>query len=102
MRTDLYSHFPPPIPANHIILGAKEVVVTDLPELVGIMEENVRLNDLPNCRAAALTWGDDPAPFNPPFDIILLADVVRTHFVSTEGQRRRKTEKLTLRPSFAL
>ena len=53
------------------------MIITDLPELLGLMEENVRLNELDNCKAAALTWGDNPAPFNPPFDIILLADVVR-------------------------
>lgn len=60
-----------------MIKGAKEVVITDLPQLVGLMEENIKMNSLDNCKAAALTWGDDPAPFNPPFDVILIADVVR-------------------------
>ena len=57
-------------------LGAAEVIITDLPQLVGLMEENIRMNEVTNCRAMALTWGDDPAPFNPPFDVILIADVV--------------------------
>lgn len=58
--------------------GAKEVVVTDLPQLVGLINENIKLNNVQaNCRAEALTWGDDPAPFNPPYDVILISDVVR-------------------------
>lgn len=57
-------------------VGAKEVITTDLPQLVDLIQANIDMNNLTNCRAAALTWGDDPAPFNPPFDVILIADVV--------------------------
>lgn len=63
------------------------------------MEENIRLNELDNCKAAALTWGDNPAPFNPPFDIILLADVVRPQ--STQLSQSQDLGKLFLTRSFA-
>lgn len=63
---------------GHPLLGAKEVITTDLPQLVDLIQANIDMNNLTNCRAAALTWGDDPAPFNPPFDVILIADVVRS------------------------
>jgi predicted nicotinamide N-methyase len=59
-------------------IGAQEVVVTDLGSLVELMDENIKMNGVQaNCVSKELFWGADPAPFNPPFDVILLSDVVR-------------------------
>jgi hypothetical protein len=62
------------------MIGA-DVIVTDLGSLVELMDENIKMNGVEkHCESKELFWGADPAPFKPPFDVILLSDVVRTIF----------------------
>lgn len=56
-----------------------QVVITDLPKLVPLMELNIeknRHNLLGNITAESLTWGEDISHFKPPVDIVLVADCV--------------------------
>jgi predicted nicotinamide N-methyase len=65
------------------LLGAKMVILTDLPPLVPLLESNARRNGLatPRVSAAALDWGDAALP--PSFrveawEVVLMADPVYT------------------------
>eukprot|EP00731_Ephydatia_muelleri_P027744 Em0019g617a len=60
------------------MLGAHEVAVTDMK--TASAERNVRLNRhnlINDCiEVSHLEWGKDISHFNPPFDVILAADVI--------------------------
>lgn len=72
-----------------LILHTQEIVLTDLEEMVDLMEENVKLFN-ENCELSSmepaesttkidvipLDWRHDPSPVKPPFDLILGCDVV--------------------------
>jgi len=62
------------------LLGASSAILTDLPHLVHLLEDNVSRNSLGisgcNVSVAPLPWGCDPKKLNPPFDLILASDVV--------------------------
>lgn len=57
-----------------------KVVLCDRPPLVPLIQQNVAQNNLQNkCRVEAFTWGDDANVLlrdEPPFDVVLLSDVV--------------------------
>jgi len=57
-------------------LGA-EVWLTDLPKLLPLLTHNAKINGLEkNVHIESLSWGDDVDNFSPPFDVILLSDVI--------------------------
>eukprot|EP00002_Diphylleia_rotans_P001577 TRINITY_DN10874_c0_g1_i1.p1 TRINITY_DN10874_c0_g1~~TRINITY_DN10874_c0_g1_i1.p1 ORF type:complete len:351 (+),score=72.37 TRINITY_DN10874_c0_g1_i1:44-1096(+) len=59
-------------------LGA-HTVITDLPDVMPLLEENVKENHVDNgssCQALAFEWGTDASQLGPAFDIILASDVV--------------------------
>eukprot|EP01112_Ceratiomyxa_fruticulosa_P022481 TRINITY_DN8232_c0_g1_i1.p2 TRINITY_DN8232_c0_g1~~TRINITY_DN8232_c0_g1_i1.p2 ORF type:complete len:204 (-),score=36.25 TRINITY_DN8232_c0_g1_i1:248-859(-) len=57
-------------------LGA-EVWITDLPKLLPLLSHNARINGLEkNVHIETLSWGEDVSSFSPPFDVILLSDVI--------------------------
>mmetsp|Transcript_20705 Transcript_20705/g.57827 ORF Transcript_20705/g.57827 Transcript_20705/m.57827 type:complete len:254 (+) Transcript_20705:96-857(+) len=63
------------------MLGASEVVLTDMAPVVGLMQRNIALNGLgASCRAEVLDWESpwsSPAVgSSPPFDVVLAADVL--------------------------
>ncbi|KJE92899.1 hypothetical protein CAOG_03784 [Capsaspora owczarzaki ATCC 30864] len=59
-------------------LGA-HAVITDLPQVIGFMEQNIALNPELNggtCTAAGLAWGEPLPAVLPPFEYLLVADCV--------------------------
>uniref|UniRef100_A0A0G4GS36 Uncharacterized protein n=1 Tax=Chromera velia CCMP2878 TaxID=1169474 RepID=A0A0G4GS36_9ALVE len=64
-------------------VGASEVVMTDMPEALQLINHNIRLNGFGSARvsAQACRWGDegDLSALRPPFDVILCSDLVYGH-----------------------
>jgi len=57
-------------------LGA-DVLLTDREPLIPLITKNVQLNNLSHkVKVCALEWGEDVSSLNPPFDIVLMSDVV--------------------------
>lgn len=53
------------------------MTVTDIEPLVGLMEENIRINNVNlTCKAAALPWGYSVGHLDTPFEVVLISDVV--------------------------
>ncbi|GAB4820725.1 hypothetical protein N2152v2_007771 [Parachlorella kessleri] len=58
-------------------LGAASVTLTDLPQLLPLIQQNIQLNSLQErAHAAALRWGEGVAHLQPPFDLVLASDVI--------------------------
>ncbi|OQS02552.1 hypothetical protein THRCLA_21394 [Thraustotheca clavata] len=58
-------------------LGAKSVTLTDMDEVVPMLNYNIRLNNLQkNAVAKALCWGSPADHLEPPFDVVVMSDVV--------------------------
>ncbi|EQC40558.1 hypothetical protein SDRG_02446 [Saprolegnia diclina VS20] len=58
-------------------LGAAAVTLTDMDEVVPMLQYNLKLNALEAvASASALCWGTSPAHLSPPFDVVVMSDVV--------------------------
>ncbi|CAK4393092.1 unnamed protein product [Aphanomyces euteiches] len=58
-------------------LGVKTVILTDIDDVAPLLAYNVRLNDLQDQVAVqALWWGTSVEMLEPPFDVVLMSDVV--------------------------
>ena len=55
--------------------AAHSIAITDLPQTTYLIEANIRLNHAPTATAVALRWGDPVSSFQPPLDVVLMADV---------------------------
>ncbi|CAE7230017.1 unnamed protein product [Rhizoctonia solani] len=60
------------------LLDAEEVIITDQEQLVGIMDENIKLNNLQDrVRASVFNWGQPiPSDLPPTVSLIIAADCV--------------------------
>lgn len=50
------------------------------------MNENIRLNGMESiCEARVLNWGENIDDFNPPYEVIILSDVVCIMFLKKKN-----------------
>ena len=63
--------------ATHFPVGAT-VTITDQDFVVPQLEHNAKINKdiAPNVSVAALSWGSDTSFLHPPFDVVLMADLL--------------------------